>query len=232
MTTADETRETNPYIEARGAFVSVYEDLAKGKRNWQLAALAVVGILAVQTIAFARLALTSRVTPYLVEVDRLGRVVALGPVEPLRQTETRLVVSQLVLFIESARTVVPSDAAEADIIRRAYAYADQGAATFLNAYFGDPRNDPRVLGRSMSRSVEVTSVLRVPKGETWRVQWTETEYPTGAGGEVKTTAWEGYLAIRVTPPATTEAVERNPLGVYITSMSWSRVGMGATAGQG
>lgn len=222
--------DTNPYVEARGAFVSVYEDLAKAKRNWQLAALALVAILGVQTIAFARLALTSRVTPYLVEVDRLGRVAALGPVEPLRRTETRLVVSQLVLFVESARAVVPSNAAEADIIRRAYAYADQGAATFLNAYFGDPRNDPRILGRIMSRTVEVTSVLRVPKGETWRVQWTETEYPTTAGGEVRATAWEAYLAVRVTPPATTEAVERNPLGVYITSMSWSRVG--ATAGQG
>jgi type IV secretion system protein VirB5 len=227
---ARRTDDSNPYVEARGAFVSVYEDLAKAKRNWQMAALAVVVILGVQTVAFARLALTSRVTPYLVEVDRLGRVLTLGPVEPLRKTETRLLVSQLVLFIESARTVVPSDAAEADIIRRAYAYADQGAATFLNAYFGDPRNDPRLLGRSVSRTVEVTSVLPVPKGETWRIQWTETEYPNAAGGEVRATAWEAYLAVRVTPPATTEAVERNPLGVYITSMSWSRVG--AAAGQG
>ena len=215
---------TNPFVAARGEFLNCYENLAKGKRNWQLVAFVVVSVLAIQTVAFARLALTARVTPYVVEVDRLGRVATFGPVEPLRHTETRLVIAQVVLFIESVRTVVPSAPAEADIMRRAYAYADQGAAAFLNEYFADARNDPRVLGRSISRSVEVTSVLPVPKGQSWRVQWTETEYPAAAGGVVTTAAWEAYLAVRVSPPATTEAIERNPLGVYVTAIAWSRLG--------
>jgi type IV secretion system protein VirB5 len=210
----------------------VYEDLAKAKRNWQIVTGVLLMLLLFETVTLSRLALTTRVTPYLIEADQLGRVVALGPVEPLRKASTRLIVSQLTLFVESARTVVPSVPAEAYAMRRAYAYADQGAATFLNEYFADPRNDPRILGRTLARTVEVTSVLPVPKSQTWKVQWTETEYPTAEGGEMRASAWEAYLALRISPPVTTEAVERNPLGVYITSMSWSRVGTGATSGQG
>jgi type IV secretory pathway TrbF-like protein len=223
--------DENPWVAARGAFVSVYEDLAKAKRNWQLVGLGLLAVLFVETLALARLALTARVTPYVVEVDRLGRVAALGPVEPLRRTDTRLVVAQLVLFIESVRTVVPSVTGQAQVMRRAYAYADQGAAAYLNAYFADPRNDPRIVGREISRTVDVNSVLPVPGGrdQSWRVQWTETAYPAGDGGgassgDERTTVWEAYLAVRVSPPATTESIERNPLGVYVTSIAWSRVG--------
>ena len=34
-------------------------------------------------------------------------------------------------------------------------------------------------------------------------------------------AWEGYLSVVVAPPMTTEGVERNPLGVFVTDLSWS-----------
>jgi type IV secretory pathway TrbF-like protein len=213
----------DPILEGRREFEGVFGDLAKGKRNWQLVAFTLVAVLGIQTIGFVRLALTSRVTPYLVEVDQLGRVRASGPVEQLRAVEARLVVAQLAEFIRDARTVVPAPAAQADVLNRAYAYADQGGAAFLNAYFSDVHNDPRIVGRAVTRSIDVRSVLPVPKSNNWRLQWTETEYPI-SGGTVTATPWEGYLGVRIVPPETADAIARNPLGVYVTSVTWTKTG--------
>jgi len=40
---------------------------------------ALVGLLTLVTIAYVRLAASSRVVPYVVQVDRLGQVVTVGP---------------------------------------------------------------------------------------------------------------------------------------------------------
>ncbi|HXB23575.1 MAG TPA: type IV secretion system protein [Gemmatimonadaceae bacterium] len=213
----------DPILEGRREFEGVFGDLAKGKRNWQLVAFAITAVLGVETIGFVRLALTSRVTPYVVEVDQLGRVRAAAPVERLTHVETRLVIAEIAQFVRDVRTVVPAPAAQADVLARAYAYLDQGGAAFLNAYFSDPHNDPRVIGRTVTRTIDVRSVLPVPKSNTWRVEWTEVEYPI-AGGAVTATPWEGYLGVRLVPPETADAIARNPLGVYVTSVTWTKTG--------
>jgi type IV secretion system protein TrbF len=210
------------WLAARAEFAGVYADLARGKRNWQLIAFGLLSLLFTETVGFVRLSLTARVTPYVVEVDKLGLARALGPVEPLRHTDTRLVVAQIAEFVRDVRTIVPSDVAEGDVMARAYAYVDQSGAAFLNAYFTDPKNNPRVLARAMTRTAEVTAVL--PTGGGWRVQWVETEYPVD-GGTPAAHPWEAYLSVRVSPPSTTETIERNPLGVYVTSITWTRVGL-------
>ena len=227
------TRSANPYLAAREEFISTFGDLARGKRNWQLCAFALLALLALLLAAYLRLSLSSRVTPYVVEVDRLGQAVAFGPAEPLRPADTRTHVFLLALLVHHLRTVSTDAATERDLLFSAYAYLGTGARSTLDAYFADPAHDPRVLGRSLTRSVEITSVLRLPttagasgaagaSGKTWKVEWRETERPTTAG-PLRTAAWEAYLALESHPPSTTEALLRNPLGLYVTDLTWSEI---------
>ena len=217
----------SPYVRGRAEFDSVFGDLAKGKRNWQLIAFGAMAIAAVLALGLVTLATQSRITPYVVEVDRLGRAQAFGPAERLKSTDQRVVTSQLAGFIRDIRTVLADAPAQAELVRRAYAYVDQGAATFLNEYFATPANDPRLLAREMTRLVEVTSVLPIPGGagatQTWKVSWTETALPRVIGGSPTITAWEGYFATRVVPPSTTERITFNPLGLYVTSINWTQL---------
>jgi type IV secretion system protein TrbF len=214
------------WLQARLEFEGIYANLAIGKRNWQLVAFGLVLVLVIETIGYVRLSLSARVTPYIVEVDKLGLARALGPVEPLRRTDARLVIAQIAEFVRDVRTVVPSDVAEREVMARAYAFVDQGGAAFLNAYFTDPKNNPRVLAQTMTRTAEVTAVLPSSSGwRGWRVQWVETEYPVDGGMPVAH-PWEAYVDVRLSPPVTTETIERNPLGVYVTSITWTRVGAG------
>src|SRR6266576_1292140 len=153
----------NPFLAARHEFMNAFGDLARGKRNWQLIAYALAGLLALVTLADLRLAASSRVVPYIVQVDRLGQVLTAG-----------------------------AAAGQAEMLRRGYASVAPEAAAFLNDYFANPVNDPRVLGLRLTREVDVTGVLRVPNSDVWRLQWTETERSTQPGGLTRTLAWEGY----------------------------------------
>ena len=220
------------YIRGRAEFDSVFGDLAKAKRNWQLIAFGAVAVSGVLAGGLVTLATQSRITPYVVEVDRLGRAQAFGPAERLALPDQRVITSQLAGFVRDIRTVLADPAAQAELVRRSYAFVDQGAATFLNQYFATPANDPRLLGREATRLIEVTSVLPVPGTSTWKVSWTETTTPRAAGGSAQETAWEGYLATRIVPPATTERITLNPLGLYVTSVNWTQLGRRAEAAAG
>jgi type IV secretion system protein VirB5 len=216
----------NPFLAARTEFMNAFGDLAKGKRNWQLTAYALLGLLALLGVAHLRLAASARVVPYVVEVDRLGQVVTVGPAAALQQPDQRLVAAELARFIRAIRTVLPAAAAagQAEMLRRGYAVLAPEAAELLNDYFANPANDPRLLGVRLTRQVEVTGVLRVPNSDVWRLQWTETERSTQPGGLTRTVAWEGYVTVRLVPPRTVEAVQDNPLGLAITSVTWTQVG--------
>ncbi len=221
----------NPFLAARTEFMNAFGDLAKGKRNWQLTAYALMGLLALVTLADVRLAASSRIVPYVVQVDRLGQVVTVGPAEDLKQPDQRLLASELARFLRAIRTILPATAAagQAEMLRRGYAFVGPAASSFLNDYFAQPEHDPRLLGLRLTRQVDVASVLRVPNSDVWRLQWTETERSTQAGGLTRTVAWESYLTVQLIPPTTPERLQDNPLGLSITSVSWTQVAGGASS---
>ncbi len=235
---APASRRGNEIVEnARREFASAFGDLARGKRNWQIVAFALAGVVALEALAMIGLAKAARVVPYVVRVDQLGRVDAVGPASPMRDPDAALVASQLADFIRSVRTVLPPAAvsAQAALLHHGYAFATPEAASFLNSYLGDPAHDPRVLGARLTREVGVTSALRVPdaaagrgkgdaRAQTWRLQWTETDRPTQLGDSTATSAWEGYVTVQVIPPMSAETVQENPLGLFITSIAWTKVG--------
>jgi type IV secretion system protein TrbF len=212
----------NPYLIARSNFESVFRNQAKEKHAWKLAALAELVIIATLVIAYIQMSSTSRVVPYVVEVDRLGQAVAFGPAKPLREVDQRIVVRDLSELIRNLRSVTADPGLQVQMIEDAYAFIDASAAAFLNDYFANPQNNPRVLGQTMTRAVEIISVLPIPNSNSWKVQWTETERPR-AGNTTRARAWEAYLTVKVAPPATAETIQANPLGVYITGINWTLV---------
>lgn len=212
----------NPYEASRGNFVSLFRDEAKEKHAWKIAALAELAIIAGLLIAYVQMASASRVVPYVVEVDRLGQAVAFGPAEPLRRTDQRVTVRDLTTLIRNLRSVTPDPALQVRMIEDAYAFMNPSAATFLNEYFADPRNDPRLLGQERTRDVEVTSVLPIPNSSSWKVQWTETERPH-LGSFAERSAWEAYLTVDHVPPRDAETIQANPLGLYVTGINWTRI---------
>nr|WP_312166858.1 VirB8/TrbF family protein [Phenylobacterium sp.] len=54
----------------------------------------------------------------------------------------------------------------------------------------------------------------------FRVAWTERRYVDGA--LVATERWTAILGVTIQSPRTPEQLRRNPLGVFVNSLDWSR----------
>ena len=74
------------------------------------------------------------------------------------------------------------------------------------------------LGR-VQVAVEVVSVVRASP-DSFRLTWIERRYENGQ--LAATERWAGVFTLVVTPPRTVDALRKNPLGIFIRSIAWSK----------
>ncbi|MNF97204.1 VirB8 protein [compost metagenome] len=68
-------------------------------------------------------------------------------------------------------------------------------------------------------SVEVTSVVRA-SDSSFQVRWIERRFVNGAAAGLE--RWTAVISLVLQPPRTEEKLRRNPLGIYVNGLSWSR----------
>ena len=210
--------EETPYVRARREWDDRYARQARAVRNWQIATLLALLMAAGLAAGLVLLASQSQITPYVVEVDRHGDAVAFGPAERLGPADERLLRYFLGRYVQSLRTVVADADAQRHLIREAYAFTTGEATAFLNDHYS--RANPFELAQHAPRSVEVTSLLKVAE-TAWRAQWVERARP-GLGRAVRESHWQAVLVVDQTPPTDTDTLLANPLGLYVTEITWQR----------
>ena len=68
-------------------------------------------------------------------------------------------------------------------------------------------------------SVEISSVIRASP-QSFRVAWTERHYDSGQ--LTATERWTAILSLIVETPRDADRLRKNPLGVYVNSINWSK----------
>jgi type IV secretion system protein VirB5 len=186
-------------------------------RNWRLMAFGNLGLALVMSGALAWRAGQAIVTPYVVEVDSGGQIRAVGEaVAPYQPTDAQIGF-HLAHFIINVRSLATDPVIVRQSWLEAYAFTtDQGAIT-LNEYARATDPFSRV-GRT-SVSVEVTSVVRA-SDNSFQVRWIERTYEHGA--LVGSERWTAILSLVIQAPRTEERLRRNPLGIYVNGLSWSK----------
>jgi len=223
-TPAPIARHENPYVDAgKRIHNDRYLDLSLARRNWMIAALVLAGGVVVLSAALAWLAAQSRVQPYVAVVDDRYRVLSFGPAERVGQDEAllrRVTQAKIAEFIRNARSVAADPIAQVQIMDEVWAHAAADTRQMLSAYYAD--HNPGVAAQQGRRvSIEIDSVL-LRSDRTWDVRWTEIEWdPSGVPKSRE--RWEARLAVDVAPPRDPERVLENPLGLYVTGLSWSRL---------
>lgn len=157
------------------------------------------------------------VTPWVVQVDRLGQAQAIAPADASYRPTDPQIAFHLARFIEDVRGL-PADAV---VLRqgwlRAYEFTTDRGAAALNDYAR--RNDPFATLGKMQISVEVSSVIRASP-ESFRVAWTERRYESGQ--LTATERWTAILTIVIEPPRDADRLRKNPLGVFVNAINWSK----------
>ncbi|MDP3784087.1 MAG: conjugal transfer protein TrbF [Sphingopyxis sp.] len=157
------------------------------------------------------------ITPWVVEVDKLGAARAVAPADADYRPTDPQIAFHLARFIEHVRSI-PADPVvlRADWLS-AYDFASATGAQALNDYART--NDPFAEVGKFQVAVDVSSVIRASK-DSFRIAWTERRYQDGS--LIERSRWSAIVTVTLQPPRTPDAITKNPLGLFVTAINWSK----------
>jgi type IV secretory pathway TrbF-like protein len=157
------------------------------------------------------------VTPWVVQIDKLGQAQAISPATADYKPTDPQIAYHLARFIEEVRGI-PADPV---ILRnqwlRAYDFVTDKGAVALNDFAR--ANDPFSNLGKQQIAVDVSSVIRASP-DSFRVAWTQRRYENG--NLAATERWTAILSILVQTPHDADRLRKNPLGVYVNAINWSK----------
>jgi type IV secretion system protein TrbF len=216
---------SNPYVEARREWDERYADLVLGKRNWQIAAGGLLLLSLILAGGVVWQSTRSRFIPYVVEVDKLGYGLTV-PKPLIPSTDPALVDRmeryELASFIRNSRSVSSDPSAEQHMLNDMLAHAKGAADKYLDEYFHSDNfaHNPFKKAEHQTVAVQIDSILEL-SAHSFQVRWTEQARDrTGATIDAPT-HWEAALQTQIAPPGSDDAIVNNPLGFYVTQISWA-----------
>jgi type IV secretory pathway TrbF-like protein len=186
-------------------------------KNWRLAFFAMLALSGGLSAGLVWQSARGTVTPWVVQIDRLGQAQAVAPaVADYRPTDPQIA-WHLARFIEEVRSIPDDPVVLRQNWLEAYNYVTDKGALALNDYART--NDPfSKIGKAQT-SVDVSSVIRA-SDNSFRVEWVERHYVDDA--LAATERWSAILTIVVQTPTDADRLKKNPLGVYVHSLNWSK----------
>lgn len=186
-------------------------------KNWRLAFFGCLmlsgGLAAGLVVQSAR----GTITPWVVEVDKFGEARAVAPADADYAPTDPQIAFHLARFVEHVRSL-PADAV---VLRTdwlaAYDFASETGAQALNDYAR--QSDPFAEVGKYQVAVDISSVIRASR-DSFRIAWTERRYQDGS--LIEKSRWSAILTVRIEAPRTPEALRKNPLGLFVTAINWSK----------
>ncbi|WP_213737816.1 conjugal transfer protein TrbF [Bradyrhizobium sp. dw_411] len=186
-------------------------------RNWRLIAFGNLALAAGLAGGLVWHAMRGTVVPWVVQVDQLGQAQAVAPAIADYKPTDGQIAWHLARFIEQVRSI-PVDPI---IVRQnwltAYDFVTDRGAIALNDYART--NDPFAKVGKIQIAVDVSSVIRASQ-DSFRIAWVERRYENGS--LAATERWTAILTIVIETPRDAEKLRRNPLGVFVHALNWSK----------
>jgi len=206
-----------PYQKAAQVWDTRMGDAIVRAKNWRLMAFGCLTLAIGLSGGVIWQAGHNTITPFVVEVDALGEVRAVGPAIDAYQPKDAQIAFHLARFIENVRSISIDPIIVRQNWLRAYDYTTSQAATTLNEYAR--KNDPFSRIGKRTIAIEVNSIVR-SSANSFDVRWREQSFENGSLASTK--RYSAVLAIVIQQPRTEEVLRKNPLGIYVHAINWSR----------
>lgn len=206
-----------PYQKAAQVWDMRLGDAAARARNWRFMAFGSLGLSLILSGGVIWQVGQSSIVPYVIELETTGEARTVrSAVETYNPTDAQIAF-HLANFFEKVRSL----SIDPVVIRKnwlqAYDYATARAANTLNEHARE--NDPFSRIGEQTTSIEVTSVVRA-SDTSFQIRWLERGYVNGSFSS--TERWTALASIAIDPPRDADTLRKNPLGIYVTSLNWSR----------
>ena len=206
-----------PYQRAGQAWDDRIGSARVQAKNWRLAFFGTLMLSGALAAGLIWQSARGTVTPWVVQVDKLGQAQAVAPALANYHATDPQVAWHLARFIEQVRSI-PADPI---VLRQnwleAYQYVTDKGALALNDYARN--NDPFSKIGKTQIAINVLSVIRA-SDDSFRVEWIERHYVDDA--LAATEHWSAILTIVVQTPTDADRLKQNPLGIYVHALNWSK----------
>ncbi len=218
----------NPYITARRTWNDHVGSVISAKQTWQFLGIFCLLLMLISLGGVIHIGSQSKFVPYVVQVDKQGQTIAMGPVSATTTADPRVIHASVASFITDARLVTPDAFLQRKAIFRVYALLSpqDPAAVKMNEFMnGNAESTPFKRAETEMVSIEIKTVLQQTK-DTWQVEWLETL--RDRQGEIKTPPFTMRALVTVyvaqpTSSTTDQQLRDNPLGIFVRDFSWSKV---------
>lgn len=206
-----------PYQRAAQAWDERIGSARVQARNWRLMAFGSLILSAGLGGGLVWESARGAVVPWVIQVDKLGQAKAIAPAVADYAPTDPQIAWYLARFVQDVRAI-PDDPV---VIRKnwlqAYNFTTTSGAQALNDYAR--ADDPFASLGHRQVAVEISSVIRASP-DSFQVDWIEHHYKDGT--LASTQHWSAILTVVIQPPHTADGLRRNPLGIYIRAINWSK----------
>ncbi len=186
-------------------------------QSWRLMAFGGLALSSALATGLVWQSLQSRVVPYVVAVDHLGQAQAIAPASVAYQPTDPQIAWHLARFVGNVRGLSLDPVLVRQNWLDAYDYTTDRGGLFLGDYARASNPFAQIGTRTVS--VQVTSVVRA-SDRSFQVKWSEMRYERGS--LASTSHWTAILTVLIQPPQTADILRKNPLGLYVDAIAWSR----------
>ena len=186
-------------------------------RNWRLIAFGNLGLAAGLAAALAWQSTRGTIVPWVVQVDKLGEAQVVAPAIADYRPSDAQIAWYLAQFIAQVRSVGVDPIIVRQDWLKAYDFVTDRGALALNDYART--NDPFAKIGKAQVAVDVSSVIRA-SADSFRIAWVERRYENDA--LAATERWTAIVTIVIETPHDAEKLRRNPLGVFVHAINWSK----------
>lgn len=194
-----------------------YMKLSKSVKNWQLAFLSMLIMFSISLFVTLRISTKASFVPYIVEIKESGEVA--NTVRPL---ESRYNISDIQYkhylrqFLIKIRSIPLDPVLFSTEYKEALKYTGLEAKTKLRKIYMEDNINQKFKEKE-SRNIQISSIVKVPNTNSFKVRWEETSYKEG--GISKRINQEGIFSLKSIPAKTEAELIINPLGITITDLS-------------
>jgi type IV secretion system protein VirB5 len=186
-------------------------------RNWRLIAFGNLALAAGLAAALVWQSTRGTIVPWVVQVDQLGQAQAVAPAITDYRPSDAQIAWYLAQFIAQVRSVGVDPIIVRQDWLKAYDFVTDRGALALNDYART--NDPFARIGKVQVAVDVSSVIRASP-DSFRIAWVERRYENDA--LAATERWTAIVTIVIETPHDAEKLRRNPLGVFVHAINWSK----------
>jgi len=210
-------KENNHYLAGRQAWAEMFGSQIQERNLWRLVAIITGAVAIFLSIGNIIQLNQNKVVPYVVEVDRAGRVSG-GLMAKKLETTKEIIQYSLAQFISAWRTVTADIALQEKYVHQSSFMSIGAAKKILGKWYSV--NNPYITSEKKLVEVRIQALPLYVSGETWLIEWLEIER-SHKGVERSRKTFQANLLIKRKVPETQQEIIRNANGIYISEISYS-----------